>query len=155
MKKTTSNFLEKELEKIICTINLTTQSSILEALEERGFETPDQSTVSRTLKKLGVVKIRDNRTGNMIYRWPPKKLAIAPPKSVMALVREIMANETMIVVHTDPGSASLVARYLDVHKPAGIIGTLAGDDTVFIVPKTVKENLKTLQELRAMFHGRD
>jgi transcriptional regulator of arginine metabolism len=58
----------------------------------------------------------------------------------------------MIVVHTSPGSASLIARFLDYrHKETEILGTVAGDDTIFIVPKSIKRIHHTLKEVEALF----
>ena len=51
------------------------------------------------------------------------------------LLIDIEANESMIVLHTSPGSASLVARHLDsMRSSLDILGTIAGDDTIFIAP---------------------
>jgi transcriptional regulator of arginine metabolism len=148
--KMTSASFEVILEKIISSETLSTQKSIVNALKRSGVQTPNQSTVSRTLAKLGVSKIRDPRTGELIYRWPPKKAAITPnlPTSVKTLVRDVVANENTIVILTDPGSAPLVARYLDVHKPAGILGTIAGDDAIFVAPRSNLETRTTLQQLK-------
>ena len=143
--------LEVALESVISSETLYTQGEILAALARHGIKCPDQSTVSRTLKKLGVVKLRDPQTGSLMYRWPPKKISIAPPKSVKSLVREIVSNESIIVIHTDPGSAALVARYLDVKKPAEILGTLAGDDTIVVIPRSISETKITLSSLKASF----
>ena len=143
--------LEVALEDVISSETLFTQSSIAEALVKYGIKSPDQSTISRTLKKLGVVKLRDYRTGALMYRWPPKKLSFAPPKSVKSLIREMVANESLIVIHTDPGSAALVARFLDVKRPAEILGTVAGDDTILVIPRSVSETEMTLNSLKASF----
>ena len=55
----------------------------------------------------------------------------------------------MIVIHTSPGSASLVARHLDINRPGGILGTIAGDDTIFVAPGkdiSIKQTIAAIRE---------
>ena len=55
----------------------------------------------------------------------------------------------MIVIQTSPGSASLVARHLDMNKPADILGTIAGDDTIFVAPSkdfSIKQTISAIRE---------
>jgi transcriptional regulator of arginine metabolism len=59
-----------------------------------------------------------------------------------------------IVIHTTPGSASLVARHLDRARPAGILGTIAGDDTLLVIPRSVKST-KKLKTILARLFGID
>ena len=59
----------------------------------------------------------------------------------------------MIVLHTTPGSASLVARHLDHAKPGGILGTLAGDDTIFVAPASLREVKATIRDIQKSFAG--
>ena len=95
------------------------QSQFLQLLKERGFFLT-QPTLSRHLKKLSVMK-RDGRyqrveTGTA--EVPPYSLAIAPPN--------------LLILKTRPGHAQLVGYRLDAAHVTGLIGTVAGDDTVFI-----------------------
>ena len=57
----------------------------------------------------------------------------------------------MIVVHTSPGSASLVARHLDAQLNDLIIGTIAGDDAIFVAPANIKTIDKTLAAIQESF----
>ncbi len=129
-----------------------TQEEICRMLENQGHEV-NQTKVSRLLRKLGAVKVKDER-GQVVY-WLPKEPP--PPETsspVSSLIFEIMANENMILVHTTPGAASLVARLLDYRqKETEIIGTVAGDDTIFIAPKSIKTIDKTLAEVKRLLWG--
>jgi len=95
-----------------------TQQELARALAERGFRTT-QATVSRDIQELGLV-----RTGAG-YR---EAASIASQ-----LVLSIHQVEFLAVVRTTPGSASLVARVVDESKLEGVVGTVAGDDTILVV----------------------
>lgn len=152
IQKKEQNSLESVLQRIISSETLETQESIARGLRRAGFRGVDQSTISRTLKRLGVAKLREPHSGRLIYRWPPKKPMIAPPpQSVQALVQKVISNESLVIIHTHPGSAALVARYLDVNQRPGILGTIAGDDTVFVAPRSVTETRALHQEIKREF----
>ncbi len=141
------------LRKILESRAAGTQDELREQLGKLGFEVT-QSTVSRTLRKLGAVKSTDER-GRTVYRLPAEVLQPPPAASAVAeLVTDMVTNGSIIVLRTPPGTASLVARHLDHLRPGGILGTLAGDDTVFIapgdlsaIPATMSAIRKTLSEI--------
>lgn len=119
-----------------------TQDEIKSALEKLGFEI-NQSKISRLLRKLGAVKIT-NEQKQIVYSFPHEP---APPASKIILshlITSITLNETLIVIHTNPGSASLIGRLLDHHRnELNVLGTVAGDDTLFIAPTSIKTIKKT------------
>jgi transcriptional regulator of arginine metabolism len=95
-----------------------TQQEIAAALARRGMQAT-QATISRDIQELGLV-----RSGGG-YR------------SSAALVRELVLSvemvEPMAVIKTPPGTANMVARRIDEAALPGIAGTVAGDDTIFVV----------------------
>lgn len=114
-----------------------TQEEIVSQLGRRGFDVT-QSTVSRALRRIGAIKVL-NEGGETVYRLPDEVTAPPPIQAGLSdLVRDITHNGMMIVIHTTPGSASLVARHLDHARPGGILGTLAGDDTIFVAPASAR-----------------
>jgi len=118
-----------------------TQETICAALQDKGHLV-NQSKVSRLLRKINAIKSK-NAQGEMVYRLPHD---VAPPSiktSLSELIIEVVANETTIIVKTSPGSASLIARIID-DKECDIIGTIAGDDAIFIAPRSVKKINETL-----------
>ncbi len=115
---------------------LETQEEICHALREQGFSIT-QVKVSRLLHKLGATKV--NEGARSIYRIVHEQVPLNPNNSLKHLVLHISANETVIVIQTVPGSAQLVARLLDHMKGSGILGTVAGDDTILVVPTTIKK----------------
>ncbi len=100
-----------------------------------------QSTVSRDLRRIGAVKTT-NAEGEIIYVLPEDHQYLRPKVEipVQDLVDEIVSNEALIVVHTVPGAASLVARHIDsIQETLGVIATIAGDDSVLVVPQSTKK----------------
>lgn len=106
-----------------------TQEELAAALAQEGWTT-SQSTVSRDITELGLVKM------NGFYRRP--RSPIAPESSVdeqwvgEGVLRLAPAGETLIVLHTLPGDAHSVARAIDRLAWPEVVGTVAGDDTVFV-----------------------
>ena len=126
-----------------------TQEELCSALKQKKFEVT-QSTVSRDLRRIGAIKAT-NTEGEIIYHLPEDHLPMIPRAShdVSSLVVDIESNENMIVMHTAPGSASLVAAAMDgQRKILGILGTLSGDDTVFIAPTSIKKINSIVQKIR-------
>lgn len=113
---------------------LSTQEELREKLEKLGF-TVTQSTVSRDLRKVSAVKMQDTE-GQTVYKLP---MEFDPPAStaINDLVVDIRTNGSLIVIHTAVGSASLVARHLDRLPPGILLGTIAGDDTIFVAPVSI------------------
>lgn len=114
--------------------SIPTQHVLIEKLQRLGHDT-NQSKVSRILRKLTVIKTKGPH-GKMIYTLPKEPPPTLSQNNELGhLLLKITANESMIVIHTSPGSASLIARSLDFHhKSLHILGTIAGDDTIFIAP---------------------
>ncbi len=129
-----------------------TQEELCNALKRKKFEV-NQSTVSRDLRRIGAVKAT-NSEGEIIYLLPEQHLAQIPRANtdMSQLVIKIQANESMIVIHTAPGSASLIAAVLDrMRLSLGILGTLSGDDTIFVAPLSVKQISKVELKIKNQF----
>ena len=135
------------LKSILLSGSAGTQDEIRQALEQEGYQL-NQSKISRLLRKLGAIKIT-NEQNEIVYSLPREP---APPsaKNILShLVISIEKNETLIVIRTNPGSASLIGRLLDHHnEELDILGTVAGDDTIFIAPKSVKRIANVLSTVK-------
>lgn len=110
------------------------QGEIVQALQEQGFYSINQSKISRMLTRFGAVRTR-NAKMEMVYCLP-SELGVPDTSSPLKnLVLDIDHNEAVVVIHTSPGAAQLIARLLDsLGKAEGILGTIAGDDTIFTTP---------------------
>lgn len=126
------------------------QSEIVTALQEMGFEHINQSKVSRMLSKFGAVRTRNTKM-EMVYHLPAELGIPTTSSPLKNLVIDIDHNESLIVVRTSPGAAQLIARLLDsMGKAEGILGTIAGDDTIFITPTrdtSISTLIATITEL--------
>lgn len=126
------------------------QSEIVAALQDLGFSNINQSKVSRMLTKFGAIRTRNTRM-EMVYCLPNELSVPNTSSPLKNLVLDIDYNDLLIVVKTSPGAAQLIARLLDsVGKADGILGTIAGDDTIFITPTkgaTIEQLMLNVQQL--------
>lgn len=143
--------LIQDLKSLLLQGDTTTQETICAALIEKGHPV-NQSKVSRLLRKINAIKSK-NAQGEMIYRLPHDVVPPSITTSLSELIIEIVCNETLIIIKTSPGSASLIARMIDDHE-CQVLGTLAGDDTIFIAPRSVKKIQETFR-LLSSFLGID
>ena len=122
--------LVKAFKALLKEEKFSSQGEIVQALQEEGFDNINQSKVSRMLTKFGAVRTRNAQ---------------------MDLVLDIDYNDAVVVIHTSPGAAQLIARLLDsLGKAEGILGSIAGDDTIFTTPArgfTVKDLYEAIQVL--------
>lgn len=127
------------------------QGEIVEVLKSMGFANISQSKVSRMLSKFGAVRAR-NAKGDMVYCLPPE-LGMPTAKSPLKqLVLDVEHNGVMIIIRTTPGAAQLIARLLDsLGRSDGVLGTIAGDDTIFIAPASVEHIEEIRQKVEDLF----
>jgi transcriptional regulator of arginine metabolism len=113
--------------------SLATQSEVAEALRDEGFDVV-QTTVSRDIARLGLVKARDE-AGRLVYALP-QATDLSRLEELGAAMRRwalrIAPSGDLAVIHTPSGYANALARALDEARLPEIAGTLAGDDTIFV-----------------------
>jgi transcriptional regulator of arginine metabolism len=97
-----------------------TQAELVGALAASGHEV-NQATVSRELAALGARKVRG------AYELPPPPAVTAPIHGFGSTSADCLA-----VIRTDPAFANVLAKAIDAAALEGVIGTIAGDDTVFV-----------------------
>jgi transcriptional regulator of arginine metabolism len=115
---------------------LSTQTELAEALREHGIETV-QATVSRDVAQLGLVKVR-NAEGRLVYALPGSEDLDRLSELASALRRSatnLVAAANLVVIHTPPGNASVLASAIDRAALPDVAGTIAGDDTIFVAPR--------------------
>lgn len=140
---------------IISSCELGSQDELLEALQNEGFKLT-QATLSRDLKQLKVAKAA-TMNGNYVYVLPNATMykRVSTPMQVKEMMqvpgfRSINFSGNMGVIKTRPGYASSIAYNIDNSDIPQIIGTIAGDDTIFIVIRqgvTEQEVVKALNEV--------
>lgn len=143
--------LIKAFREILKTESYGSQGDIVLALKNLGFDNISQSKVSRMLSKFGAVRTRDAR-GDMVYCLPPE-LGMPTAKSPLKqLVLDIVHNKVMVIIRTSPGAAQLIARLLDsLSHTDGVLGTIAGDDTIFIAPADISKIEELRQRVQDLF----
>jgi transcriptional regulator of arginine metabolism len=114
--------------------SLTRQDELVAALREAGHDVT-QATVSRDLDQLGAVKIR--RGGETRYALPDQLNSVQQSDGRLRTlfaewVRAAEPAASMVVLKTPPGSAHLLGVALDSAAPPAVVGTISGDDTLFI-----------------------
>lgn len=124
------------IEKIISEENVANQEDIIRSLKSKGISCT-QATLSRNLRQLGVGRVAD---GNGGYRYTlPEGLARAaiqnPRLNLVPVVVDIIEAKGLMIVKTLPGNASNTALFIDGSGRYEIAGTIAGDDTILIVPR--------------------
>jgi len=124
------------------------QGQLAEALSAQGFDNMSQAKISRLLSKLGAVKTR-NTNNEMIYILPDELAVPKSKQSIESVVLSVKHNSMQIILKTGIGGAPLISRMLDsMGESAGILGTLAGDDTIFIAPIDVNRIDEITQAIR-------
>jgi transcriptional regulator of arginine metabolism len=121
---------------IIRTERPTTQRQLRRKLAERGIHVT-QATVSRDIEEIGLVKTRQG------YGLPGASGPSAP-QPVLSLIlkeflREVRQASNLVIVRTHPGNAHTVAVALDSTEWPEIVGTVAGDDTIFLATAGARE----------------
>jgi transcriptional regulator of arginine metabolism len=145
--------LVKAFKDILKAESFGSQGEIVDALKVQKFDNISQSKVSRMLSKYGAVRTRNAR-GDMVYCLPPE-LGMPTAKSPLKqLVLDIVHNNVMVIIRTSPGAAQLIARLLDsLSQKDGVLGTIAGDDTIFIAPADITQIEDTLKKVEALFEN--
>jgi len=137
------------LKTLLISRKANTQEDLCEALNQPGYEV-NQTKISRLLRKMGAVKVL-NPQGKVVYSLPREPSPPSMNTPLHQLIIHIAANETMIVIFTSPGSASVVARLLDYQQTSiGILGTIAGDDTILIIPQSIKDIQIVTKKLKTL-----
>ena len=103
------------------------QAELVDALQEQGYDVT-QATVSRDLAALGVSK------NGMRYVLGGRKVDHGHlARTISSYVESIAVSGNLVVLRTPPGAAQVVAVALDAVELDGVIGTVAGDDTVLVI----------------------
>jgi transcriptional regulator of arginine metabolism len=139
--------------RLIAQENVGSQPHLQELLKEQGIEAT-QATISRDLEELGAVKIRV-AGGDSIYaiaEYAPARIAPTDQlRRVMAeWVAEVTSSGNLVVVRTPPGCAHVVASALDRSGLVGLLGTVAGDDTIMCVATEDVGGIGLAEQLRTL-----
>jgi transcriptional regulator of arginine metabolism len=124
------------IEKFITKENISTQEELLKKLKGKGISC-SQATLSRNLRQLGVSRIPNGTNG---YRYALADKMIKTPgkvvkQNMVSVITSMVDAKGLLVMKTIPGNASSIAFFIDNTGRYEIAGTIAGDDTILIIPR--------------------
>jgi transcriptional regulator of arginine metabolism len=135
--------------RLIAEHPISTQTELAQALHDAGHDVV-QTTVSRDVHELGLVKVRDG-SGRLVYAQPGVPDAERQRLLAAAFARWALTCEStgdLVVVRTPAGHANALARAVDESNHPHVLGTIAGDDTIFIAARQGVEGAVLRDELR-------
>lgn len=143
------------IREIVMQSKIGSQEELLTQLEGRGFDLT-QATLSRDLKLLQIAKVANNQ-GGYVYILPEMGgigKMIQPRNTgnigfAAAGFISIEFSHHVAVIRTRPGYASSIAYDIDINAPHEILGTIAGDDTILIIPREEYSREQVVQALSA------
>ncbi|NTW82374.1 MAG: arginine repressor [Chlorobiaceae bacterium] len=128
------NARQLKIREILQRHNVGNQHDLLRLLKETGMVVA-QATLSRDCAELGIIRTRAAGGYRLVF---PEDHAGKIIKGLVGVeVLTVTANETAVIIKTLPGRAHGVGSYIDQLKSPLILGTIAGDDTVLIIPASV------------------
>jgi transcriptional regulator of arginine metabolism len=131
------------------------QEDLVRALTRAGT-TVTQATLSRDLRSLGVVK-RPDADGRTVYELPgPAAEQLDRQRQLLdlrAFVNEVRIAQNLLVVRTPPGHAHGVGRAIDLSEFDGVVGSVAGDDTILVVMADAPAARRFRKHLDALAQG--
>jgi transcriptional regulator of arginine metabolism len=144
---------QHRIARLLETQGVTSQGQVVDLLAEEGV-LATQATVSRDLEELGAVKVRVPG-GETVYAIPEQpKDRVAPEEHLKRAfsewVVEVSHSGNIVVLRTPPGSAHVVASALDRSGLSGVLGTVAGDDTLFVLVSERTEARSVARKLSAL-----
>ena len=137
--------------KLISEYDIDTQEQLADMLLERGIKAT-QATISRDIKELRLVKSLTDR-GTYRYEVTEKADLGASDRLARifsASVVNLVAADNLVVIHTLSGSASAAAELIDTLGCEEIVGTLAGDNTIFVAVKSAEDVPAVMQLFQSM-----
>ena len=148
------NARQTEILNIIQSSDIETQEQLLLHLKERGFNTT-QATISRDIKELRIVKELTS-FGTYRYTTSGKDGSHTFSARLNTIFRECITGfdyaQNMVVIKTMPGLASAAASAIDAMNMSVVLGTLAGDDTVFVVMRDSNSAAAFCGEIRSLLN---
>ena len=143
---------QAKIMEIISTTNVETQEQLLAALQEAGF-TGTQATISRDIKELRIVKELTS-LGTYRYTTAAREVPASFTGRLNTIFRECVTNfdyaQNIVVIHTLPGLANAAASALDSMHMSVVLGTIAGDDTVFVVMRDTNAAAAFCGEIKSL-----
>ncbi len=144
----------KTIKEIITREDIASQAELLDKLEKKGFKCT-QATLSRNLRQLRVSRIPGS-SGELKYILKAREDAQPAEQEITDVahaVTDMVWAQNMMLVKTLPGYAAAVASHIDRSSRIEIAGTIAGDDTILLVPNDNYSRKTILKVLKQILPG--
>ncbi|KPU28099.1 ArgR family transcriptional regulator [Caloranaerobacter sp. TR13] len=123
-----------------------TQEELADLLKKQGIEVT-QATISRDIRELGIVKVMTNN-GNYKYATLKQKHDCITERLITIFKNSITSMEiagNILVLKTLPGAAQIAGSAIDSMNVNNIVGTIAGDDTIFVAVNRTEKTIEVLE----------
>lgn len=140
---------QEAIKELLRKEQISDQKKLVKLLRDAYGIKTNQAVISRDLRKLGVIKKQVN--DNLVYEIPATDTTTEILK--LAIVN-IEYNQAIIVIKTHPGLAAFVGDCLDCYPELDILGSLAGENVVFVTPRNLKEIQAVYQVICHKLHFR-
>jgi transcriptional regulator of arginine metabolism len=135
---------QNKVKEILSVHEISHHDDLISLLKEEGF-TVTQATLSRDFSEMGIIRTISD-SGSPRYILNPEESGRQILKFIGFEILGVQHNESLIVVRTLAGRAQGVAYFIDRLNKPEIMGTVAGDDTVLVIPNSIK-NIPVIIEI--------
>lgn len=141
----------EKIKELIQQYDIDTQEELASRLNEAGFKVT-QATVSRDIRALKMMKVtgKDGKSRYVILQEFPTELGEKYTRVLHDALLTIDQGQNILVIRTVPGMAMGVAAALDALNWEEILGSIAGDDTVMCVARTLEEASSVAERLKSI-----
>ena len=155
-----ANLAKRERQRLIGSLvtrkRIGTQLELRDALAEAGCRVT-QATISRDIRELGLEKGKDS-LGRPRYVAPQRMRRVEPSEALAGVLRQFgrsaVAAANLVVLTSELGTAPAIGRTLDRNEHRLVVGTVAGDDTLLVITKSVADARALARELSAQIDPR-
>ncbi|MDD2839792.1 MAG: hypothetical protein PHY80_01530 [Rickettsiales bacterium] len=139
--------IEKQIKDLIINNKIRTQTELSEKLKAEYNLNITQSNLSNLLKKMNVIKSIENNDSFYAIQNMPLKI----DEWIKNLVISINSNESIILIKTYSGAGNIIGQIIDEQKLKTIMGTVSGDNTVLIIPNSIKKIKEIAKTINSIF----
>ncbi|MBR4797646.1 MAG: arginine repressor [Oscillospiraceae bacterium] len=143
------------IKKIVTEKNVSTQEEMISLLREAGFDVT-QATASRDINELGLIKTVD-ASGRSHYSFPESGPTQASVRRYKTILRESIVSadtaQNLVVIKCHTGMGNAACESLDNIVGSEVVGTIAGDNTIFVACRDVDAAAKTLEMIIGIIEG--
>ena len=131
-KRSKASYRQYAITELVNSHAIENQQQLLKLLKDEYEIETNQSIISRDLMSLGI--LRQSYRDKVIYEMPNKSTS----REILRLgITSVVHNEALIIINTLHGLPPFIGDYLDQQKDLGILGTLAGENIVFVAPISI------------------